>query len=126
MRRILVTNNPLIKEKYEGKIDIEYYPESYIDILKKVRDKVHKGCKILTHPLSGSVKPNETPYKTVMISEDTSDLDMESLMIIESSIETALKFLKNQKTPEWNERINRDFQVIDLSLIEPTLKDNIK
>lgn len=33
----------------------------------KVRDRIHEGHLLLSHPLSGSVKPNETPYKSVMI-----------------------------------------------------------
>ncbi len=56
-----------------------------------VRDKVHEGHELATHPLSGSVKPNETPYKTIMISEKKGVLDFNSLKIIEDSIATAKK-----------------------------------
>ena len=62
---VIVTNNPLVKEnvpkKYPSvKIEIDYKEISFMDTLKAVRDMVHMGGKILTHPLDGSIKPNET------------------------------------------------------------------
>ena len=37
----------------------------------------------MTHPLSGSVKPKETPYKSVLISERKEKVDGESVRLIE-------------------------------------------
>ncbi|RKD29098.1 GrdX family protein [Thermohalobacter berrensis] len=123
MKKFVITNNPLVKEKLSEYIEINYFDITYLDILKKVRDKVHKGYKLLTHPLSGSLKPNETPYKSIIIGHNNDKLDMESLMIIESSIQTAEKFIKDKNTPNWNEKILKDFQVIDISLIEQLVKE---
>ncbi len=64
----IITNNPLVREKLGQDYQVEFYECSYEDILEKVKDEVYRGCKLLTHPLSGSVKPNETPYKSVMVS----------------------------------------------------------
>jgi hypothetical protein len=66
--------------------------------------------------LSGSVKPNETPFKTLLISSKSKDLNLESLSIIEKSIETSEKFVQNQK--KYPADIEKDFMEIDLSLIE--------
>lgn len=81
-----------------------------------MRDYIHKGHRLLTHPLSGSIKPNETPFKTIIISSVSNNLDMKSLSIIEKSIETADKFSEIQKV--YSKDIERDFMEIDLSLIE--------
>lgn len=116
-KAIAITNNPLVKDKLEKEIFLKYYDISYLELLEKVRDKIHLGYKLLTHPLSGSVKPNETPYKTIIISK-TDHLHMESLLTIENSIATTKKMLKNQELPHWNKEVLRDFQVIDLYLIE--------
>lgn len=121
MANILITNNKYVFDKYKD-ISIYYEDATYMDILKITRDKIHAGHQLLTHPLSGSIKPNETPYKTIMISEKKDDLDMEGLNIIEESIATAKKFQENKSTPNWTERILDDFRVIDLSLIENVLK----
>ena len=119
MENIIVTNNKYVYEKYKDTIEIKYDGDfTYLDVLECVRDKIHKGHKLMTHPLSGSVKPNETPYKTIMISKDKNTMDYNDLMIIEESIATAKKFIHNKPTPNWTERVLDDFRVIDLSLID--------
>jgi len=119
MENIIVTNNKYVYEKYKDTIEIKYDEDfTYLDVLEYVRDKIHKGHKLMTHPLSGSVKPNETPYKTIMISKDKNTMDYNDLMIIEESIATAKKFIHNKPTPNWTERVLDDFRVIDLSLID--------
>lgn len=121
MKSKVITNNPLVKERLSNKIDVEYYDVEYISLLIKVRDKIHIGHKLLSHPLSGSIKPNETPYKSVIIGTEVGILDMESLMVIEKSLDTAKKFIMDKKTPLWDTTVLEDFQVIDLSLIENVL-----
>ena len=79
---IIITNNPRVQREYGDKYCIAYQECSFDEILYTVRDKVHKGHKLLTHPLSGSVKPNETPYKSIMISVDRGPMDNDSLMMM--------------------------------------------
>lgn len=123
MKKILVTNNKLVYDKFKDNIDIEYLEDNkYLDVLDFVRNKIHKGHRLLTHPLSGSVKPNETPYKSIIISKEIEDLDADGLAIIEESILTAKKFIDNKKTPNWTERVLDDFRVIDLSLMENVIE----
>ena len=115
---IIVTNNPMSKEQFESKYKVVLIEGTMMDILKKVRDNIHEGHKLLTHPLMSSIKPNETPYRTICISiEKLSKVDLQSLSIIEESIMSTEKFLKDFKTPEWNEKILLDFQLIDSDLI---------
>jgi len=123
MKKLLITNNKLVDEKFKDKMEIVFLDGSnYLDILDYVRDMIHKGHKLLTHPLSGSIKPNETPYKSIMISKETYELDTEGLVIIEESILTAKKFMDNKPTPDWTERVLDDFRVIDLSLMENVIE----
>lgn len=118
MDGILITNNIKVFNQYRDYMDITYREDfSYLDILKYTRDKVHQGHELLTHPLSGSIKPNETPYKSIIISKKNTNLDQNSLNIIEESIQTANKFLNLKTTPNWSEKVLEDFRVIDLSLI---------
>lgn len=113
----IVTNNPLSKKTFEGKYDIIFVDGDVMDVLTLVRDKIHLGYKLLTHPLMSSVKPNETPYRTICLSKEKQNLDMQSLEVIESAIFTTKKFLKDFDIPKWNEKILKDFQVIDCDLI---------
>lgn len=115
----IITNNPMSKSSFENKYVVEYIENgTQIDILKKARDYVHLGYRLLTHPLMGSVKPNETPYRTICISNKKEAMvDFGSIEIIESAIATTEKFIRDFNTPDWSEKILLDFQVIDLDLI---------
>ena len=116
---IIMTNNPLVRDRYRGQYSVEYQDGVYMDLLVRVRDKVHAGHKLLTHPLSGSVKPNETPYKSVMISQKRGPMDLESLSIIEEAIVACRKFpVKYDGLPQ---RVLEDFQLVDLTLIDSAI-----
>ena len=84
-----------------------------------MRDRIYKGHELLTHPLSGSVKPNETPYKSIMISEDVRGLDVSQMRIIESAIQSCKKF--QFKSDKYAPEVYEDFRVVDLTLISSAL-----
>ena len=114
----VITNNPMTKEKIPEYFELEYIDGDVEEVFKRVRDYVHKGHTLLTHPLMSSVKPNETPYRTILISNKKNEnVDFESLQIIEDSIASLLKFMKMFNCPDWNERIKKDFMIIDYDLI---------
>ena len=112
----LITNNPKFIGENLKDIEIEYLDVSYIDILRKVRDYVHENWEIVTHPLYGSVKPNETIYRTIVIKENNS-LDITSVNLISDAILTFKKFRNNREVPQWTDRVKDDFSVIDYDLI---------
>lgn len=122
MDKILITNNLKVYNKYFETMDIIYKEESYLDILYTTRDRIHQGHELLSHPLSGSIKPNETPFKSIIISKKIDALDMKGLNIIEESIITTEKFLKDRALPIWDEKVLDDFRTIDLSLIENLIR----
>ena len=115
---LILTNNPLVPACMEGKglYTIDFRPElSYREILTLVRDKVYLCHTLYTHPLAGSVKPNETPYKSVIVSMVPHQFDSQQAEIIANAIAVFDKF----KPIGWelNERILRDFQLIDYTLL---------
>ncbi len=112
----LLTNNPKFLNYQNKKIKIKYYETNYFEILKKTRDLVHKNYEILTHPLYGSIKPNETLYRSIVLQKSDS-LSINSLSLISEAIDTFMKFKNNKETPLWSEKIKEDFSVIDFDLI---------
>ncbi|MBQ3405417.1 MAG: GrdX family protein, partial [Oscillospiraceae bacterium] len=116
----IVTNNPDVKSKYEGDHTVIFVEGGYKDVLVKVRDLVHEGHQLLTHPLMGSLKPNETPYRSIAVSAQKGPVDTDSVILISESIETFDNFAKIDRpdrgtnTPE---RLLADFRLIDLTLI---------
>lgn len=117
----VVTNNPLVKESLSDSVGVSFFKDdSHRDILKRVRDFVHEGYRILTHPLAGSVKPWETPYRSVMITTEREDkTDMFSLEMIEQAIFTLEK--SKARPVVLDEKVSTDFQLVDLSLIQSAL-----
>ena len=116
---IVITNNPLVQKKLEESVSNIYKEMSYEETLKEVRDRIHKGHRLLSHPLSGSVKPGETPYKSVIITAGAGRLDSRSLEIIEAAIQTCRKFESKQE--RYRPEVYEDFQMIDWTLLESGL-----
>ena len=122
---IILTNNPDVAQTFQDR-NVLWVEGSYRDVLIEARDLIHQGRRLLTHPLMGSLKPNETPYRSVAVSSEQGDLDVDSLLLIENAIETFDKFAqvtrpdRGVNTPE---RMLADFRMIDLSLIESALED---
>ena len=115
----IITNNPLVRDELGQTYEVEFYDISYEDILRKVRDYIYEGYELLTHPLSGSVKPNETPYKSVMVSISKKQTDMQSMKIIESAILSCGKF--RFKSDQYAPQVYEDFRLIDYTLISSAL-----
>ncbi|MCT8975884.1 GrdX family protein [Clostridium sp. CX1] len=115
---IVVTNNPMSKENLSSKYVTEFIDGSTIDVFKKVRSYIHNGHKLLTHPLMSSIKPNETPYRTVIISKNREKaVEVDSLKYIEEGISSTEKFTNKFGIPNWSEQVLEDFQLIDYDLI---------
>ena len=100
-------------------LPVNLYQKDKEGNVREVRDRIHDGHLLLTHPLSGSVKPNETPYKSVLISAGKEEVDRRSLTIIENAIDACHKF--QDKTGRYGESVLEDFQLIDWTLLESGL-----
>ncbi len=120
--KTIVTNNKYVLDKFKDDFNLIFVDDesTYMGVLLKIRDLVHLNYKILTHPLSGSVKPNETPYKSVMLEEGRA-LDNDSVLLIEGAIQTMQKFQNNERTPDWPERVRDDCRVVDCDLMANTV-----
>lgn len=116
---LLITNNKRVRDEVvrEG-VEIVYLEAELLDLLKVVRNRIHLGARLLSHPLSGSIKPNENPYKSVLLDDNRTDLDMESLDIIENAIAVAANFIGMGLRYIEDEREDADYASIDLSLIK--------
>ena len=115
----IVTNNKMVINEYPafeviGDLDA---------VFLKVRDLVHEGYVIMTHPLSGSIKPHETEFKSIVLAKGDGAMNMDSLHLIENAITTSAKFKKpNRDYGKENERIKNDFMTIDYSLLKTGLE----
>ena len=112
----IVTNNPMVADVFGERCRVVFLEQgSDRDVIETVRDLVHQHYRVLTAPLAGSVKPWETPYRSVMVSTSKVRRSMASLELVEF----ALMVIRQSKERETTKpSIDSDFQTIDLSLIE--------
>lgn len=112
----VVTNNPLAREWWREResvnLHIHWQDGDLSDVLLAARDLVHIGWKLLNHPLSSSIKPNQTKFKTLVMQKGL-ELDLESLSVVEAAIATVIKL---GSFPGGTERVLADLQLIDLEL----------
>lgn len=120
MNFLLITNNPLVEKKYG--VITKKVNGGLIEVLIKARDYIHKGHSLLMHPLSGSIKPNETPYRSLVITKNPliGETDFKSLELIENSIAAYKKFVHHGG--QYAEEILKDYQVIDLELVKSAVE----
>jgi hypothetical protein len=78
------------------------------------------GHELLTHPLGSSVKPGETPIKSIMISDEKNKINFSSVYMIENAIITYDKFNK-EKLKFLDDKRIEDFKLIDLTVLESAL-----
>jgi len=112
----LVTNNDRVYEKYREDMEVLLL-DSYRDVLLKVRDLVYDRHILLTHPQASSLKPNQTPYRSIMVYPKGEEDNMKDIMLIEKCIETYDQW--QAATPHnYQKSVAEDFKTIDLSVIE--------
>lgn len=115
---LILTNNPLVRRCMEGRglYTIRFQEEkSFREILVEARDMVYAGHTLYTHPLAGSVKPNETPYKSLIVSLEPHGFDAQYGELMASAIAAFDKFKPIVR--QLPERVLRDFQLIDYTLL---------
>lgn len=125
MKTLILSNNPLTQKNplvYKG--DFCYIQNSnLLEILLKARDYIHLGHELLTHPLTGSIKPSETMYKSIILSHKAKEaVDIASLEKIENCITITKKMLSDSKIIVYPDDIKEDFQLIDFSLLKTGLE----
>lgn len=112
----IITNNPLVRDVLGEYYKVEYYEGlSYRDILVKVRDLVYSGYELLTHPMAGSVKPNETMFKSIVVGTDMKGVEIEHCNLMMNALITCDKF--KPTGIKYSEYHIKDFQLIDYTLL---------
>lgn len=117
MEYFVLTNNPLVRERLAHEAEVAFVSGGIGDVFERAARYVADGHRLLTHPLSGSVKPGETPYKSMLLSAKAArDMDVASARLISHAIAACEKFV--DRSGSYSEQILHDLQLVDLSLIE--------
>lgn len=116
----LITNNPEVVDRWKGdpRLEVEFLPgDDMREVLYRVRDLLHRGHRLLTHPFTGSLKPNENPYKSILVTEQAPSLSLDHVAIMEQCIRTTQDALNHRNIPAYSRRVRQDYMLIDGDLI---------
>ena len=126
---VLVTNNPKALEVYkdDANIGVDFLETgSYLDVYLRVRDRIHAGWHLLSHPQASNLKPMQCPFKTVLISEKIVAQGLaEDIQLIESAIAGYEKLSRGMVPPSWTDKATRDFMTVDLDVVESALHSSL-
>ena len=115
---ILVTNNDRVYEKYRTVCNV-ILTDSYESVLIKVRDLVYDRHILLTHPQASSLKPNQTPYRSVAVYPRGSEDNMKDILLIEKCLEVYYQWQEIAPSPKrYSPKVDNDFKTIDLSVVD--------
>lgn len=117
LKGMIITNNPLVLDKYPDMV--LFIDGSVEQVLIKVRDMVHKGHEMISHPLPASLRILFSPYRSVIIGGNNGGIDPLQVEIVENSI---LKYKRHMDVREVDQENDEDYQMIDLVLLESALK----
>lgn len=126
MKYYILTNNPRAAEEFGKTHDVRFEEGGLKNVLLRARDCVNRGDVLLSHPLYGSVKPNETPYRSILLQQgksqagSTAPADPESVRLIGNAVSAFEKFI--DKKPVTDPRLLDDFQAVDLSLLRSAVE----
>ena len=112
----IVSNNSLVKEKFDC---VEFVDGSYIDVLIAIRDLIHKGCSLVSHPLPASIRMVFSSIRSIVI-EEGNGFDENSILIIEEAIDKYNLTMKNRNVDFKNVK---DYEIVDLTLVESALEE---
>jgi hypothetical protein len=121
----ILTNNPLVEKNIGDRIETSCYPEKdAMEILISARDKIHLGDKAVNHPMPGRIRPDETPYKTLLMEYGgKGEVDLPSLAAIEDSISIQQKYLPNILGFSYPDEILADLRLIDWELLKASIEE---
>ena len=127
MKYFILTNNSQPAEEFGVTQDVRNKDGKLIDVLLAARDLINEGAILLNHPLYGSVKPNETPFRSLLLQEGKSASgdtpakpDPESVRLIGNAVSAFEKFPAKKEVTD--PRLLEDFMVVDLSLLRSAVE----
>lgn len=115
---ILVTNNDRAAKKLGEQVGQVILLETYEEVLMKARDLIHTNHQLLSHPQASSLKPNQTPYRSILLYSRPGNNQYGDISLIEEAIQAFRKWNTVKCTPKYDSAVSNDYKTIDLSMLE--------
>lgn len=112
----IVTNNIAVKKDFNNVLFIE---GTFEDVLIKVRDLVHQGVELISHPLGASISMLFSPCRSIIVGEKKDVINSYHIEAIENSI---INYRNTNKGRKVNMKNVDDYALIDAELLKTALK----
>lgn len=116
LRYQIVTNNPLVKNEFE---DVYFVEGDFQDVMIAVRDMVHQGFELISHPLGASIRMAFSPFRSIIVGQRNNKINPIHIEIIENSI---INYKNLMERREMDRKNADDYALIDTELLKSTLK----
>lgn len=114
----IITNNPNVKNSHNNVMFVE---GSFEEVLIKVRDLIHSGYELITHPLAASLRMLFSPYRSIIIGSKQKNINDIYVETIENSIVSYRKHMEVRKPDIKN---SEDYALIDSELLASALEEH--
>jgi hypothetical protein len=112
---LIVTNNPRVKEMTDFR---HCWVEGECrEVIMQAYNFVAQGHQLISHPLAGSIKPNQNPYKSILISRLSGEVDIAALKLAENCLRKAEELMENKIPIDLNVAYGQDLQLVDQDLL---------
>lgn len=116
---LIITNNPLVNDIKDA--EVFFVAGEWRQVLYQAYGQVAVGRRLLAHPLTGSFKPGENPYRSIVLDCFKTSADLPALAILDRCMAMAEGSGKIIKT-EAMEALAGDFQKFDRYLLDGILQ----
>jgi hypothetical protein len=122
---VLVTNNANLQRLISSFApSTQLVKGSSLDVFIIVRDAVHLGSRLLTHPLYGNLRPHQQPFRSILIEKRPRALvDLESLSMIEEAVLLYRESENSLPLPnDLPHAVREDYAYVDLELMKESVE----
>ena len=120
---VLITNNPRFLHLIDSS-RIQLLHGTPLDVLIAARDAVHVGNELLTHPLYGNLRPDQQPFRSILLrrSAQKEGRLLESISMIEEAVFLYRSYGSRILTPEsLSPAALEDYVFVDCELMRASL-----
>ncbi len=121
---LIITNNPIVKNINNA--EICFVRGDQRQVLYQVLNKVAGGHTLLSHPLAGSIKTEDNPYRSVVLSTSITEADLSTLNMLEYCLGKVESGVRDGMQSRQLDQLARDFQMIDKELLDNALQSLIR
>ena len=126
---VLITNNSCFQQSIAPS-RLMFLRKMSLDVLTTARDMIHLGSELLTHPLYGNLRPNQQPFRSILLqnkntqkgSNFTKDASVESILAIEEAVLLYRSYGARQLDPGLlSDAAREDYAFFDSELMRESL-----